>query len=259
MDVLVWAQAGDEENVLSLVRQHPVFSHFSEQFWTPHFIRHNLMLYRRGELLYEIDKVADACYLICSGRVGLLAGGTWGRPTMFAIKSRGNVVGDLSLFDNAPRTSTARALEPSLALTLPYDVVRANLTDNPAIACRILSAYATRIRASDQRLIEALNLDLINRLARLLLEIAQGLTEFELDVTQEEIASLVGASRERTNKALATLQRSGALTIHRHRVYRILDAEKLADLALQWSDDRAPTERLSDQSGPVGPDLVQSS
>ncbi len=259
MDVLVWAQAGDEESVLSLVRQHPVFSHFSEQLWTPQFIRDNLNLYRRGELLYEIDKAADTCYLICSGRVGLLAGATWGRSTMFAIKSRGNVVGDLSLFDSAPRTSTARALEPSLALTLPYDIIRASIADNPAIASRILSAYATRIRANDQRLIEALNLDLVNKLARLLLEIAQGSTEFELDITQEEIASLVGASRERTNKALANLQRSGALEIHRHRIYRILDAEKLADLALQWSDDRTATERLSDQPGPIGPNLVQSS
>jgi CRP-like cAMP-binding protein len=259
VDVLAWGQAGDEERVLSLVRQHPVFSHFSEELWTPHFIRHHLMFYRRGELLYEIDTPAEACYLICSGRVGLLAGGTWGRPTMFAIKSHGNVVGDLSLFDGAPRTSSAQALEPSVALTLPYDVMRANLAANPAIACRILSAYATRIRANDRRLVEALNLDLMNRLARLLFEIAQGAAEFELDVTQEEIASLVGASRERTNKALATLQRSGAITIHQHRVYRIIDPEKLAVLALQWSDDRAHSERLSDQARPIGPDLVQSS
>lgn len=259
MDVLTRAQAGDEERVLSLVRQHPVFSYFSEELWTSDFIRQHLLRYRHGDLLYEIDTPADACYLICSGRVGLIARGVWGRSTMFAIKSKGNVVGDLSLFDGAPRTSSAQALETSTALTLPYDIMRANLAANPAIACKILSAYATRIRANDQRLVEALNLDLINRLARLLLEIAKGASEFEFDLTQEEIASIVGASRERTNKALATLQRSGAITIHHHRIYRIVDPEKLAVLALQWSDDRADAKRLPDQAGPVGADLVQSS
>ncbi|MGC9154559.1 MAG: Crp/Fnr family transcriptional regulator [Ferrimicrobium sp.] len=257
--MLKWAGADDTAMAVSLLREHPVFSHFPGALCAPQFLDAHLLRRHRGETLYEIGTPGDECYLICSGRVGLLAAGPWGRPSLFAIKARGAVVGDLSLFDDAPRTSTAQVLETSAILTIPYPLLRESIASDPSLAQRVLSAYAARIRDNDDRLVEALNLDLINRLARRILEFAQGETEFVLNLTQEEIASLVGASRERTNKALGVLQRCGALEIRGHHLYRVLDLEKLTLLALQWGDDRCHTERLPDHTGPIGPNLVERS
>jgi CRP/FNR family transcriptional regulator len=259
VDVLKRAASQDVESVAALLADHSVFSCFSEEFMAPPFIDRHLKWIPRNDVLYEVGGAAEECYLICSGRVGLLSEGPWGRPCLLTVKSRGAVVGDLSLFDHAPRTSTARALEPSLILVIPYQVMHKNLLDHPEATWRVLGAYAARIRAYDDRLAEALNLDLMNRLARRLLEISHGQAEFALDITQEEIASHVGASRERTNKALAALQRCGILTIDNHHLYRICDPDKLARLALQRSDDRSNTERLSNDPSPVRSDLIKRS
>ncbi|WP_298208508.1 Crp/Fnr family transcriptional regulator [Ferrimicrobium sp.] len=253
------AQVDDVGTAVSLLRAHPVFSLFPDELWTPQFLGEHLLYRHRGENLYEIATPGDECYLICSGRVGLLSKDRWERLSLFAVKAKGAVVGDLSLFDDALRSSTSRALETSLILTIPYAIIRERMAQDLSLAQIILGAYAARIRASDDRIVEALNFNLISRLARRMLELAQGRTEFELSLTQEEIASLVGASRERTNKALATLQRCGALEIHGHHLYRVPDPAKLSVLALQRSHDRRNAKRLPDHSGPIRSDLVERS
>ena len=256
MDVLKCAEGDGVGTVLALVASHPVFSCFSGELMTPTFIGSHLKHYPKHGILYRHNTQAEDCFLICSGRIGLLTEGPWGSPCMLGIKSRGAVVGDLSLFDHSVRTSTAKALEPSLVLVIPYDLLRKSLVENPELSWSVLGAYAARIRANDERLVEALNLDLINRLARRLLDISQGQEQFVLDITQEEIASLVGASRERTNKALITLQRCGAIAIDNHRIYRVLDPDKLVLLALKRRDDRTDAKRLTNHSGPVGSNII---
>jgi len=239
---------GQAHTVRHVLMNHPIFGAFESSIWATLAGGDDLLEVERGTILFERGTRATECFVVHSGRIGLISPDPWQRPCMIAIKSPGDVVGDLSLFDDTPRTSTARVLEHSVVIRVPYAVLHAALMRQPEIAFRILGVYARQIRYVEQQLLEALNLDLLNRLARRLLDIARGQHEFDLDITQEEIASLVGASRERTNKALAALQRAGALRIRGHH-YEITDEEKLRLLALRLegytvSDSVAPRKSL---------------
>ena len=85
---------------------------------------------------------------------------------------------------------------------------------------------AGRLRAMDEALADSVFLDVTGRTAKRLLELADGASEFLLPVTQEELAGMVGASRERVNKAIASFIRLGWIEQHDRR-YRILQRDRL--------------------------------
>jgi CRP-like cAMP-binding protein len=181
--------------------------------------------------LYVEDQTAESCFLIATGRVGIISTDPWGKPCMLAIKGPGELLGDLSLFDEHPRTSSAKALEKTTGLEIAYSPLKQTLLTRPKLLSAFLRVYAERIRTDDEHLVDALALDLTNRLAKRLLEIAGIDQQFTLDITQTEIASLVGASRERTSKAIASLVRMGAISVDNH-TYRIVNRKKLELLAM---------------------------
>ncbi len=122
---------------------------------------------------------------------------------------RGDLFGDMGLFDGEGRSAEARALEPSDLLRVPYEPIHQLLRANPHLLWDIVALLSRRLRATDSALADAMFLDVPGRTAKRLLELAGDQDEFVLPVTQEELASMVGASRERVNKALGTFVRLG--------------------------------------------------
>jgi CRP/FNR family transcriptional regulator, cyclic AMP receptor protein len=94
-----------------------------------------------------------------------------------------------------------------------------------------VALLANRLRVTDEALADSMFLDVTGRTAKRLLELAGDSDEFTLPVTQEELAGMVGASRERVNKAIATFVRLGWLELSDRR-YRIVERVKLAQRAL---------------------------
>ena len=138
----------------------------------------------------------------------------------------GDLFGDLSLLDDLPRSASARALEASKLLQLPNDKVRGILQSNPELMWNVVRVLARRIRVMDEALADSVFLDVTGRTAKRLLELSGGKDEFSLPVTQEELAGMVGASRERVNKAIASFIRLGWLEQH-ERHYKILQRPQL--------------------------------
>ena len=139
--------------------------------------------------------------------------------------------GELGLFDDVPRSADARALTDSQVVVLEFTPVRAVLEANPELLWIIVRLLARRLRATDEALADAVFLDVPARVAKRLLELAGGAAEFTLPVTQEELAAMVGASRERVNKALALFTRLGWIEVEGRNHYRFLDREALDDRA----------------------------
>jgi CRP-like cAMP-binding protein len=132
----------------------------------------------------------------------------------------------MPLFDGLPRSAEARALEPSDLVGVPYDSIRAVLAQQPELLWSVVSMLAGRLRTTTTALADSVFLDVPGRTAKRLLELAGDSDEFVLPVTQEELAGLVGASRERVNKALAAFIRLGWLE-QSDRQYRIVDREQI--------------------------------
>ena len=121
----------------------------------------------------------------------------------------------------------ARALEPSTVLAIPYDAVLRDVPRPARTCCGASPAcWRMRLRAMDETLADSVFLDVTGRTAKRLLELSDGADEFILPVTQEELAGMVGASRERVNKAIASFIRLGWIDQH-ERQYTILKRASL--------------------------------
>jgi CRP-like cAMP-binding protein len=187
-------------------------------------VARNQVLFRRGDPATEL-------FGIVSGRVAILTRSPDGRESLVAVLDEGSLFGELGLFDDGPRSADARALEPTQVLALDYTAVRAAIRAEPQLLWIIIRVLAQRLRATDEALADAVFLDVPGRSAKRLLELSGGDNEFRLRMTQEDLAALVGASRERVNKALSMFARLGWITIEGRNKYHILDRAALEDRA----------------------------
>jgi CRP-like cAMP-binding protein len=177
----------------------------------------------RNEVLFHQGDDSDALYVIQEGRIAIATPSGDGRESVLAVLEMGGLFGELPLFDDAPRSADARALTDSSVVELGYAPVRAVLRDRPELLWVIVRLLVQRLRATDEALADAVFLDVPARTAKRLLEMAGTDDRFTLPVTQEELASMVGASRERVNKAIALFVRLGWLEVQGRNRYRLLD------------------------------------
>jgi len=184
----------------------------------------------RNDTLFAEGDAAEDLYVVMSGRVAIGKRSSDGRESLVALMGPGDLFGEMPLFDGGARSASARALERSDLARVPYEVVRAELESRPALLWPVVGMLAARLRATDAALADAMLLDVTGRTAKRLLELSAEADEFVLPVTQEELAGLVGASRERVNKAIAAFTRLGWID-QSDRRYRVLDRERLAQRA----------------------------
>lgn len=180
----------------------------------------------RSDVVFAENVDADACYIVIEGRIAISNKAFDGRESMVAIMESGDLFGEMGLFDGLGRSAEARALEPSSVLRISYDVLRSVWENKPELLWSVVRLLSLRIRATDEALADAFFLDVTGRTAKHLLELAGDQDEFEIPITQEELAGLVGASRERVNKAIASFLRLGWLA-QTDRSYKILKRREL--------------------------------
>jgi len=193
--------------------------------------RTELRKHKRGDVICAQGEVAEELFVVFSGRVAVSARAHDGRESVVAVLGPGAMFGELPLFDGGPRSADARALSTTHLLAIGFDDVRAVLTEKPDAMWAVVRILARRLRATDEALADAMFLDVTGRTAKRLLEMAGDDDDFKMPLTQEELAGMVGASRERVNKAIATFVRLGWLEISGRTRYRILDRAELATRA----------------------------
>jgi CRP-like cAMP-binding protein len=184
----------------------------------------------RNFVVFSEDDDADELFVVRSGRVAVGRRSVDGRESLVALMERGDLFGEMPLFDQGTRSASARALERSEVLGIPYGVVREALDARPELLWEVVRLLAERLRNTDSALADAVFLDVTGRTAKRLLELAGADDDFQLPITQEELAGLVGASRERVNKSIAAFIRLGWIE-QMDRRYRIVERERLAQRA----------------------------
>ena len=182
--------------------------------------------FRRNELIFAEGDDATDMYVVRNGRVAIASRSVDGRTSVLALMEAGDLFGEMSMFDGEGRSAEARALEPSELLAIPFPAVRTALEERPGLLWEVTALLARRLRLTDAALADSVFLDVPGRTAKRLLEIAGDADEFTLPVTQEELAGMVGASRERVNKAISAFVRLGWLE-QIDRRYRILNRPQL--------------------------------
>jgi CRP/FNR family cyclic AMP-dependent transcriptional regulator len=191
----------------------------------------------RGHTVFAEGEPGDRLYIIVSGKVKIGRRSPDGRENLLTIMGPSDMFGELSIFDPGPRTSSGTTITEVRAVSMDRDALRSWITDRPEIAAQLLRVLARRLRRTNNNLADLIFTDVPGRVAKQLLELAQrfGHQEGEAmrvthDLTQEEIAQLVGASRETVNKALADFARRGWIRLEGKTVL-IQNSERLARLA----------------------------
>lgn len=188
---------------------------------------------RRGEVLFAEGEPGDRSYVIADGKLKLGHTAPDGRETIIAVLGPGEMLGELSLFDPGPRAATATAIAPSRLLELRHEDLQAFLEGRPQLSTQLLQGLAQRLRRTNAALADLVFSDVPGRVAKALLDLANRFgerveegTRVVHDLTQEELAQLVGASRETVNKALAEFGNRGWIRLEGRAVV-ILDEARL--------------------------------
>ena len=176
--------------------------------------------YPAGQTLFHMGDEGGSLHIIERGQVKVTIPSSSGEELILAILGAGDLLGELSLFDGKPRSATVQALENTETLCLHREDLLALMRDRFDVVEKILEVLARRIRETDMLLAEVHFLDITSRLAKKILDLGDafgvregGATRIGVKMTQKELASMIGATRESINKQLKALRDQGIVRI----------------------------------------------
>jgi len=188
----------------------------------------------KGTILFAEGDGGDQLYVIAEGKLKLGTSSGDGRENLLSILGPGEMFGELSLFDPGPRTSTATAVTDAKLLSLGQEKLLPWLVENPKVSLQLLARLAQRLRRTNEAVGDLVFSDVPGRVAKALIDLGERFGEktdeglyVHHDLTQEELAQLVGASRETVNKALADFAGRNWLKLD-GRAVLITDFERLS-------------------------------
>jgi CRP/FNR family transcriptional regulator, cyclic AMP receptor protein len=187
-----------------------------------------------GHTIYAEGDRAECLYIVIAGKVKIGRRSPDGRQRMLGIMGPADMFGAVSMFDSGTRTADACTITDVRAVSMDRVALRVLMAGYPEVAEQLLRVLARRLRLTDNTLAALISADGPGRLAKQLLQFAQRFGRHEdeglrvtHDLTQEELAHLIGASRETVNKALANFTNRGWLRVDGRSVL-IFEPERLA-------------------------------
>tara|TARA_B100000683_G_scaffold197857_1_gene191051 strand:+ start:370 stop:996 length:627 start_codon:yes stop_codon:yes gene_type:complete len=203
-----------------------MFSELDDTLLEPIVAQSKTLELQRGDVLFQSGDDSSDLYIVTRGRIAIGNRSFDGRESLVALMESGDLFGEMPLFSNDGRSAEARALEESAVVVIPYQPVKDLYDENPSLLWRVVEMLVSRLKSTDIALADTMFLDVTGRTAKRLLEMAGESDEFQLPITQEELAGMIGASRERVNKSISSFIKLGWLSQSGDK-YIILDRKQL--------------------------------
>jgi CRP/FNR family cyclic AMP-dependent transcriptional regulator len=191
--------------------------------------------FRSGEVIFHRDDPGQVLYMIKEGKVKICIISPDGQEISLAVLGKGEYFGEFALLDGLPRSTDAVALEKVECYTLQRSDFHNAIMKNPKIALQVMEALTKRLRNTDNMVEDLIFLDVYGRVAKKLLELADthGVktddgVRIDVRLTQQELASMVGASRESVNKVMGYFTEKDFISTDKHRItlHRITDLKR---------------------------------
>ena len=223
-----------ELNDEAVVRKAPLFSALDDAEASS--LRESMVPVKvsKGNTLFKEGDDGNRLFVVLEGKLKLGTTSSDGRENLLSILGPGEMFGELSLFDPGPRTATATAVTDARLLSLAHDQVIGLVSAHPKVSLQLLGRLAQRLRRSNAVLADLVFSDVPGRVAKAIMDLGErfGVKKADglyvnHDLTQEELAQLVGASRETVNKALADFAGRGWVRLEPRAVV-VLDIERLS-------------------------------
>jgi len=220
-----------------IIRQAPLFSALDDEAASSLSESMASEKLSKGKVLFREGQEGDRLYVVVQGKIKLGTTSGDGRENLLGIFGPGQMFGELSLFDPKPRTATATAVTDSRLVSLAYDAVIGLVTSHPQTSLEVLRRLAQRLRESNEIVSDLVFDDVPGRVAKQIMNLGERFGTLKddglhvnHDLTQEELAHLVGASRETVNKSLADFAARGWVKLQPRGVL-VTDVERLTKRA----------------------------
>lgn len=216
------------QSPLDILRAVPILSHVPETDLQALAQASRERSYPAGQTILRQDAPGDAMYVLVEGRVKVVLIGSDGREVILSVLGPGAVFGEMSLLDDEPRSAHVIAMTPCHVMTLYRGAFHERLRASPDLCLAMLAALSSRLRRADERIRAMSLLDVNGRVAHLLLQQSAdaGVDAFPRRLTHQNMAELIGASRETVSRTLRHLTDRGVIAIGRRQV-TILDRAAL--------------------------------
>ena len=197
---------------LDLIRRVPLFSLLTNE--QAQSIADSVVKrrYRRGEIIVEHGRKSNSLFILLNGRARVLTSDSRGREVILAVLQNGDYVGEMSLIDNEPHSATVRAEVQTDILVLGRAEFARCLPENSSLSYAIMRGLVYRLRNADRQIESLALLDVYGRVARALLEMAEDEGELRVirnKVSRQDLAKVVGASREMVSRVMKDLEERG--------------------------------------------------
>jgi CRP/FNR family transcriptional regulator, cyclic AMP receptor protein len=187
--------------------------------------------YKKGQLIFYQGDPAEALFVVIEGRVKVVVVNENGDEMVLVTLQPVDVFGEVALIDGEPRSASAETLEPTRVLVLTRATFLETLRESPAMTESLLRSLGAVLRRLTEQTADLVFLDLHGRVAKLLLGLAEKAqtteegAELDLHLTQSDLASMVGGSRQSVNQILKSFERRGYVVLEGRKL--ILKAPEL--------------------------------
>ena len=170
----------------------------------------------RGTPIMHEGDLTDSLYIVIAGRLKVTMGEADGKETILAILGQGEFFGEMGLIDDNPRSASVVAIEPCELLAVTKRAFRKCLVENLELAMAVMRVLVRRLRDADRKIGSLAMLDVYGRVARLLLDMSENVNGQKIltrRLSKQDIAKMIGASREMVSKVMKDLQVSGYIEV----------------------------------------------
>ena len=187
--------------------------------------------YRAGTTLFHQGDEPGSVFLLFDGRVKFSLLGPQGKEVIVGFAGPGDLIGEVAALDGSPRSATAEAVDDVRARAVTRAAFERLVSTHPETALLLLRHLAARLRLADEQRIEFAAYDVVGRVARRLVELGPdhggpATDPYDLELTQDELASWTGATRETVSRALRLMRQLGWVATG-HRTITVLDPPAL--------------------------------
>ena len=175
----------------------------------------------KNTILFSKGDESDSLYIVCSGKAHVIARDEQGREIVLSVIGPGEYFGEMAAMDGAPRSATIVTKEPSEILIIHRDDFDRALSSNTDMMLSLLKVFLERLRKADEKIESLAFMNVCDRVASFLMQSAdpQGGTWVVREaLTHQEIADMVGSSRETVSRAIKELLKAGYISIERKRI-----------------------------------------
>ena len=223
------------ENEAIYLKQVPLFAGLADEDIRGLMALAKRRTFRSGEVIFHREDPGQVLYVIKEGKVKISLISPDGQEISLVVFGKGECFGEFAILDGLPRSADVVALEKVECYTLQRSDFHNAIMKNPKIAIQIIEVLTRRLRSTDQMVEDLIFLDVYGRVAKKLLELADTHgtkvddgTRIDVRLTQQEIASMVGASRESVNKVMGYFTDKNFISTDKYKItlHRISDLER---------------------------------